>query len=150
MSVIAINKKQLAQIVKMARGLPVALRNKIIRQELRKAAKLTILPTAKARMPVRTGLLRKSLKIRAIKRSRVNSGVRVALSSKDFTGETFYGGFIEYGFRVGARKKKGEADNRRQISGQEVMRSTAKDRGDSAVRYAVAKIAYRITQEAKR
>ena len=104
---VELNQQQLASIVKMARRLPVALRNKIIRQELRKAAKVTLLPLAKSRMPKRTGTLRKNLKIRAIKRSRVNSGVRLALSSKDFTGDAFYGGFIEYGWRLGKRPGAG-------------------------------------------
>jgi HK97 gp10 family phage protein len=53
-----------------------------------------ILPLAKANAPVRTGTLKKNLKVKAIPRSRKYVGTQIKL---DYTGPTFYGAFVEYG-----------------------------------------------------
>ncbi len=69
------------------------------RKAVRKAAK-PVLETAKDEVPKDTRDLERSLKIRALKRSRRNRGVvgvRVVTGDQFFTGDTFYGGFLEYG-----------------------------------------------------
>ena len=51
-------------------------------------------------VPVDKGALRRSLKIRALKRSRKNKhtvGVRVVTGEDFFKGEQFYGAFLEFG-----------------------------------------------------
>ena len=74
-----------------------ALEKKVLRTAMREAAR-PILEHAKAHAPVRTGLARRSLKIRAIKRTRKgNVGVVVQTRDGDFKGDAFYVSFYEYG-----------------------------------------------------
>ena len=68
-----------------------------IRKGSRKALK-PVLADARQLAPVRTGALRRSIKVRAIKRSRTRVGSRVTTGKATFTGPTFYGGFVEYGY----------------------------------------------------
>lgn len=90
---------------------------KVIRSAMRSAAK-PILAQAKANAPVKTGLAKKSLKIRALPRSRNRIGVAVQTKDGDFKGEAFYVSFYEYGskhqpaqpfMRNSFDTKKGEA-----------------------------------------
>lgn len=69
---------------------------KITRQALRAGAKV-IAKEAKARAPVDTGMLRSKIKVWALKRSRKRIGVLVGTSAKEYTGDQFYGAFVEYG-----------------------------------------------------
>jgi HK97 gp10 family phage protein len=67
-----------------------------------------VLAAAKANAPKKSGSLRKSLKLRAGKRSRRGIYVVTLLlsTSKDdnlFTGKAFYGAFQEFGFKLGKR-----------------------------------------------
>jgi len=74
-----------------------AMEKKILRSAMREAAK-PILDDAKRRAPVLTGQLRKSLKIRSIKRNRQGQvGVVISTEKGFFKGETFYGAFHEFG-----------------------------------------------------
>lgn len=77
---------------------------KVIRQAVRPAAKL-IQSAAKSFVAVDTGALKKSIKVRALKRSQTRIGMTVATNAGDnfFKGRTFYGGFLEFGFRRGKR-----------------------------------------------
>lgn len=59
-----------------------------------------VLADAKANAPKASGLLRKNIKLRAIKRSRVRIGNQVTVG---FQFHEFYGGFQEWGWRVGKR-----------------------------------------------
>lgn len=72
------------------------LGKKIIRQALRSGAKL-ILAEAKANVPVDTGALRDSLKVRAMRKRKHRYGVMVQTSEGWFKGEQFYGAFVEFG-----------------------------------------------------
>ena len=78
------------------KGFEPKIGRKVIRQALRKAAKV-ILIAAKANVPVVTGDLKKSLKVRALKKKRHRYGVMVAISAGWFKGKTFYGAFVEFG-----------------------------------------------------
>jgi len=69
---------------------------KIVRQSLRKAAK-PILTRAKQLVPVITGALKKSLKVRAMRRKKGRYGIMVGTAAGWFVGKTFYGGFVEFG-----------------------------------------------------
>lgn len=74
-----------------------AMEKKILRSAMRQAATI-ILEDAKRRAPVLTGQLRKSLRIRAIKRTRKGQvGVVISTSKGFFKGDDFYGGFHEFG-----------------------------------------------------
>lgn len=73
-----------------------SVQKKAIRKATREAAKV-ILEDARQRVPVDTGALRKSLRVRSLKRSRVRQGHQVMTGEGFFKGDTFYGGFVEYG-----------------------------------------------------
>lgn len=81
------------------KALPTKVANGIKRKAARRAAK-PVLEAARANMPVRTGALKKSLRIRSYKsRKKGIVGVRVVTSSKWFKGKTFYAAFLEFGTR---------------------------------------------------
>lgn len=96
---------------------PEKLRNKAERTAARKAAK-PLQQQAIQEAPKDKGVLRKSIKIRAIKRRRGQKtiGVRVVAGEGFFAGDTFYAGFIEFGRGVGkrtatSRRRKRELTN---------------------------------------
>lgn len=67
------------------RALPIAMEKKIVRKALREAGR-PILASAKALVPVRTGALKKSLRLRALKRSRGSFGVQVRTGTREELG----------------------------------------------------------------
>jgi HK97 gp10 family phage protein len=87
-----------AALARKLKALGPKIAKKVCRKALRAGAKI-ILQEAKNRVPVRTGKLKKSLKVRAQKRKRKDSiGVTVQTNDGNFTGETYYGGPVEFGF----------------------------------------------------
>ncbi len=79
-----------------------------------------------------TGRLGKSIKIRAIKRSRARIGARVTTgdSTGDFTGNAYYGAFIEYGWKAGPRG----SSNRTVVPGKHYMRRAVQAKRQEALR----------------
>lgn len=141
-----VNQAQLKAISRSLRQLEPKLQKKIIREEARRAAKAHLLPQAKSAVPVDSGTYRKSIKVRAIKRSRKAVGVQVSAGVKGFTGDAFYGGFLEYGWRVG---KRGNSD-RRHVKGKGYLAGVAKSQGPKAANAAAKGIAARIDQELRK
>lgn len=93
------------QVMSRLKGVVPRLRRKVLGKAARIAMK-PLLQNAKANAPKgKTGLLRKAIKLRAMKRSRVKVGVYIAIGDKMFEGQTFYGAFQEFGWRVGKRDK---------------------------------------------
>jgi len=85
------------ELLKGLQELEPAIAKKILRTAMRQAA-TPILEEAKRRVPILTGQLRKSLKIRAIKRNNKGRiGVVISTEKGFFKGETFYGAFLEFG-----------------------------------------------------
>ncbi|QDV26746.1 HK97 gp10 family phage protein [Aureliella helgolandensis] len=75
---------------------------------IRKASRTALKPVqeeAKRLAPVKSGRLRRSIKVRALKRSRSRVGSRVTTNGNDnlFKGRIYYGGFAEYGWKAGRR-----------------------------------------------
>ncbi len=154
--------------------LPIKLQRKLIREETRQAAKDHLLKQAKSEVKRKTGRLRRAITIRAIKRSRVATGVRTAMSSSKFTGDAFYGGFLEYGWRLGKRprsilylqrlkskaktqERKAEIqkdieaiDKRPKIEPKKWMANVAKWFGPRAADQAADRIGKRIVEEMKK
>lgn len=106
------------ELEKKLKSLEPKIAKKLVRQSLRKAAK-PILAVARTKCPVDTGTLKKSIKIRAMRRKKNSFGVLVGTALKWFTGDTFYGAFVEFGTsKMSARpfmrpafdEKKGEAE----------------------------------------
>jgi HK97 gp10 family phage protein len=78
-------------------------RARFARQGMRKGMKL-VLAEARAKAPVRTGRLKKSLRIKAAKRrKKATISIRLAAGEGDFKGDTFYGSFLEYGYHATPR-----------------------------------------------
>ena len=78
---------------------------------IRKAARPALMPTlaaAKANAPKLSGRLQRSIKIRAIKRSRSRVGARVTTAKSDnqFSGRTFYAALQEWGWKTGRRRSQ--------------------------------------------
>lgn len=94
------------------------LSSKQAKEAIRKAARPALQPTlaaARANAPKRSGRLQRSIKIRAIKRSRSRIGARVTTAKSDnqFSGKTFYAAFQEWGWKTGSRRGELNAVARR-------------------------------------
>lgn len=125
----------------------------IHRQAMRKAVR-PILAEAKARSPVKSGKLRASLTIKAAKRSRKSIGVLVTQKEGAFKGETFYGSFLEFGYKRGKRRKelrrKGATDSRRKIPGLWTMKQSADEKQNEAIDIYEAEVMDLIETEARK
>lgn len=77
----------------------------VVRKAARRAAK-PILMQSRVNAPVDTGTLRRSIKIKAITRSRKRIGVKVTTGTAKsaYQGKQFYGAFQEYGTKKMAGK----------------------------------------------
>jgi HK97 gp10 family phage protein len=93
----------MSELLRKLRELPKKLENEIIDAALYDGG-LPMLDRAKSLVPVDTGKLRDSLKIVTAPRRKNSHLVRVGTDAGDYAGETFYGSFIEYGYKRGARK----------------------------------------------
>jgi HK97 gp10 family phage protein len=146
-----LNKKQVADLKRMLVVVPKKIRNKILRKELRAAAKALIAPS-KSATPVKTGTLRKSVKARSA-RSRKAVAMRVGFSDKAFTGDTFYGSFLEWGWQVGKRPSKTiagtEKDTRTQVKPRFILKRVAERLGPALMEKALQNIRRLIALEAR-
>lgn len=127
------NAQQVQDLLRKLANMPAKIAKKILREESRRAAKDHLLAHARSLTPNRSGLLRRSIKVVAMKRSRVAVGVRVAMTSKKWT-KQFYGGFVEYG--TPARK----------IEGVRMMKRTAEEKGAAAASQFANEVARRIDE----
>lgn len=130
-----VSSKDVAAVTFALSKLPRATGRKIVREETRRAANRVLLPAAKRAVPFRSGQYRRSIKTRAIKRTRTAIGVRVGPSSKHFAG-TPYAPFQEWGWRRG-----------RKIPGGFHLRRMVQSRGRRALDLAILKIADRVRTE---
>lgn len=72
--------------------------NKEMRSSTRQAVREIVLPRVRANVPFETGFLRSHITVKSIKRSRKKMGSAVGFKNDLFKGDTFYAGFLEYGF----------------------------------------------------
>lgn len=72
--------------------------NAQMRKSTRYAIRHIVMPVIMARVPFETGLLERSLTVKAIKRSRSKLGSAAGFRDDLFKGDTFYAGFLEYGW----------------------------------------------------
>lgn len=92
-----------ADIIQAFDRMPDKMRKKAMRKVTRAVAKEEVLPIAIERVPEDTGALRRSLTVRSGKLKRGTKRTRVAASVTSrngglFQGETYYGGFQEFGW----------------------------------------------------
>ena len=93
------------ETLQLLRELPQKLVKGALRKSLRESAKI-IQRGAKFRAPQKSGLLAKTIKVRAFKRTRkAVVGFTVGTAAGDYRGQTFYGGFQEYGWVPTGRHK---------------------------------------------
>jgi HK97 gp10 family phage protein len=95
--------------------------NKVTRKALRAGAKV-IQTQAQANAPVKSGLLKKSIKVRAGKSRKGIISIIVGVGKKWFTGPSFYAAFVEFGHKTGKRRSRGKVrargDSRKEIPGK--------------------------------
>lgn len=103
-----------------------AIAKKIFRKAIREAAR-PMLQQVKANAPVGSGELKKSIKLRAIKRSRVSFGMRIGTDAGDYQGKQYYAPMVELGHKHGKRG----LPNRKQIPGRHFIRKAFKDTAQS-------------------
>ncbi len=135
MAVVEFKVKGLEETLRRMKQLPVKVAKKVIRQSLRDGAK-KVLPAVQALAPVKSGTLKKSLKVRARlgrKRGRTKPGrvqIQVGMQAGDYKGESFYGSFQELGWKTGSRKL---GDQRKQNPGLHFTEKGFEQTKDSAL-----------------
>ena len=111
---------------------------KAIRKATRPALKV-VQAEAKALAPRATGALARAIRVRALPRSRRRVGARVTIGAGEFTGETFYGGFQEWGWKAGGR----------QIAGKRFLRNAADNKRREAMAIYRRRLKFEIVKLAK-
>lgn len=106
----------------------------VIRKAARAGIKV-VLPAAKRYAPSRTGLLRRNIKVRTLRRSRTRVGARITIGAESFQGKTFYGAFQEWGWRVGKRQglTKAALATRPKVPGKFFLKRAADSKRNSAL-----------------
>jgi len=90
----------------------------LLKKSLRAGAKPMLL-AARAKAPVRTGRVKKALRIAAATKQKPGwVGVVIKIGDRNFVGIAFYGAFQEFGWHVGSRRL-GSA--RREIPGKHFL-----------------------------
>ena len=101
------------------KAMPISLQKKGVRKATRRAAKL-VLDEARKLAPVKSGALKKSLSVRARKRSRAKDKVHdvahlIVQKGALFAGRQYYGGFQEYGTK---KRTSSQGENRGAIKSE--------------------------------
>lgn len=91
------------KVIRKLKNLENKVQNKITRKALRAGAKV-IQKAEKAKAPVDSGRLKRSIKVRAMKRKKGRIGVNVIMRASDFSGVKFYGNFVIFGFKRGEKQ----------------------------------------------
>lgn len=140
-----------AAAIKSVDGLGKKLGTKIVRNAIRGGAKIT-LAKAKALAPVDTGLLKKRLKIKTMKRKKGRIGLTVATSTKEYTGKTFYAPMVEFGHKVGKRPGRGAkaADTRKEVPGEHFIDRAFKTTRREAKAFIIEDIKKKVAEEARK
>lgn len=87
-----------SELERLLKQLPRTVARKLARQALRVGAKI-VQREAKQRAPKNTGTLAAGIKVRAAKaKKKDRTAVMVRVGDGHFKGETFYSGFIEFGY----------------------------------------------------
>jgi HK97 gp10 family phage protein len=95
MSNVSLSVKGLKETIKALETLEPKLHRKVVRTALRDGAKI-VLAEAKATAPVKTGALKKSLKVKAGKKKRHGQSISVRTDKTQFP-DQYYSAFQEFG-----------------------------------------------------
>jgi len=146
------DERQAANLLKRLKTLPDKMQRKILRQEAKRAGERFLLSAARRATPMRTGKLRSSVDLHP-KRTKTSVGVRVGLSAKAFTGDTFYGSFLEYGWTPKQKRNVtlsslvGLTSDRRKVKPKYYLKKVADSRGPAALSSFSSHVAERIDKE---
>lgn len=126
----AIRLEGAKELYRKLRDLPAKFARKILSKALRAGAKV-VQAAAKKLAPKLSGLLRRSIKVRATKRKKGRVGFVVGTSAGDYKGKSFYGAFLEWGHRLGSRKL---GSKRRKVKPKPYAGPALKQTANEAVR----------------
>lgn len=119
--------KGMSEVLTSLKKLDDEVQNKTIKQGLKIGGKV-ILVAAQSEAPTLSGLTRRSIKMTSSSRKGV-SRVSVGLSSKDYTGDTFYAAFLLYGHKAGSRKLGGA---RKDVPANNFLKRAVEKSGEAA------------------
>lgn len=128
------------------KGLTPALQKKALRKALRAGAKI-VAATARQMAPKRTGAVKRSIKVKAMKRSRGRLGVQVVTGEGWFIGPEFYAAFVELGHHIGRRGLGGQ---RTHVPGSGFLRKAARQQRGAALGAIRDELARAVTELARR
>lgn len=99
MTSVSFDIKGLDKLIKDLKQLEPKVQKKVVRKTLREGSKVIHREIKSNTVPVDSGDLRKSIKVRAGKRKRNTISVTIQTSDKEnvFTGDQYYGAFQEFG-----------------------------------------------------
>lgn len=144
MASFSIKLPDLGPLQRSLKGLPARLAKKVLRQAIRKGAKV-IQQKANSLAPVDSGMTRKAIKVRAGKRSRKpRIWINTVVGEGDYKGDTFYAAFLEYGHLSGKRG----SDGRKAVPARPFMRPAAEQSEAEVTRLVRAEIAAGVEREA--
>lgn len=107
---------------------------KFAKKAVRKAMRVGLKPmltAARSNAPVKTGRIKKAIRIKAAKRKRNRVGVRIAIGDQNFVGKGFYGAFQEFGWKTGRRDS--DPSSRNEIPGKHFMENAFDSKGSEAM-----------------
>ena len=102
----------------------------IVSKSLRAGAKVAQ-KEAKELVPVRTGKLKANLKIRAGRKKKGYVSIHVMIGDKYWTGDTWYGAFVEWGHKIGHRRL---GNTRTALPGEHFLEYAADESAQKAIK----------------
>jgi HK97 gp10 family phage protein len=118
---------------------------KVLRHGMRAGAK-PVAETARRIAPVKSGLTKQAIKVKAIRKSRKTFGVAVQVGEGNYVGKTFYAAFVEFGHKTGKRG----STNRKWVEGQHFMERAYNSTADMAKTIAMSDIKDGIDKEVRK
>lgn len=97
------------------KNLDTATTGRIVRKVMREGAKV-IQRESVALAPRKSGLVARSIKVRAGFRKKGTFRYQVIIGAQNFQGDSFYGAFLNFGHKIG---KRGSSKPRKQVAGSE-------------------------------
>lgn len=106
-----------------------AWQEKSVLKDATKQAAQLIVDEALTLVPVRSGKLKRAIKVRAGKSGPGGVAFLAAYGKKNFLGDEFYGAFQEFGWKTGKRGSK----NRKQIKGEHFLEYAFEEKKQEAL-----------------
>lgn len=138
------------KLIRQLRRLESNVQKKYVRKALRAGAK-PIAKIAKATAPVKSGRMKKGIRVRVGRSRKGVISVLVSLAKKWFTGPTFYGGFVVFGHKIGKRQSRGKgakaSDTRASVPGNTFLQDAMASGESAAISSITASLKAQIEQD---